>query len=197
MKSDLVIIGSGWSAKAVVDNLPKKLLKSTIVVDNFEKKNIQKLSFFPPKNYLSPSINHSYLGGSSRIWHGVLGSLDKFEEKKLPFNNLYLNTSYLDYKIYLKNQLLRDSDWASMSNSVELRVPFVNKTLISDTFQINPIISRKNILKKINKNISTQISEKKIGFYTPTYNKTDYHNPLKNRSFSVLKNYIETNNLKI
>jgi asparagine synthase (glutamine-hydrolysing) len=123
--------------------------------------------------------------------------LDKFEEKKLPFNNLYLNTSYLEYKIYLRNQLLRDSDWTSMANSIELRVPFVNKDLILNTFQVNPKITRKNILKKINKNIFSQISKKKIGFYTPTYNVTNYHNPLKDRSFSVLKNYIEINNLKI
>ena len=84
-----------------------------------------------------------------------------------------------------------------MSNSVELRVPFVNKELISNTFQTKPRITRRNILKKINKKISNQTNKKKIGFYTPTYNKTDYHNPLKNRSFSVLKNYIEINNLKI
>ena len=123
--------------------------------------------------------------------------LDKFEEKKLPFNNLYLNTSYLEYKIYLRNQLLRDSDWASMSNSVEMRVPFVNKELIANTFQTKPEITRRKVLKKINKNIFEKISKKKICFYTPTYNKTNYHNPLKNRSFSVLKNYIEINNLKI
>ena len=84
-----------------------------------------------------------------------------------------------------------------MANSIELRVPFVNKDLILNTFQVNPKITRKNILKKINKNIFSQISKKKIGFYTPTYNVTNYHNPLKDRSFSVLKNYIEINNLKI
>ncbi len=122
--------------------------------------------------------------------------LDKFEEKKLPFDDLYLNTSYLEYKIYLRNQLLRDSDWASMSNSVELRIPFVNKDLIMNAFQINPNITRRNILQKINKNIFNLISKKKIGFYTPTYNTTNYHNPLKDRSFSVLKKYIEINNLK-
>ena len=79
--------------------------------------------------------------------------LGTFEKKKLPFNNLYLNTSYLEYTVYLRNQLLRDSDWASMANSIELRIPFVNKELISNAFQINPKITRRSILKKINKNI--------------------------------------------
>ena len=123
--------------------------------------------------------------------------LGTFEKKKLPFNNLYLNTSYLEYTVYLRNQLLRDSDWASMANSIELRIPFVNKELISNAFQINPKITRRSILKKINKNIYNQINKNKIGFYTPTYNLTDYHNSLKDRSLSVLKNYIEINNLKV
>lgn len=123
--------------------------------------------------------------------------LGTFEEKKLPFDNLYLNTSYLEYTVYLRNQLLRDSDWASMANSIELRIPFVNKELISNAFQINPKITRRSILKKINKNIYNQINKNKIGFYTPTYNLTNYHNSLKDRSFSVLKNYIEINNLKV
>ena len=30
---------------------------------------------------------------------------------------------------YIKNQLLKDSDWASMSNAVELRVPLLDKKL--------------------------------------------------------------------
>jgi len=35
----------------------------------------------------------------------------------------------LETGVYLRNQLLRDSDWASMANSVELRVPFVDARL--------------------------------------------------------------------
>jgi asparagine synthase (glutamine-hydrolysing) len=31
--------------------------------------------------------------------------------------------------LYLKNQLLRDADWASMAHSLEMRVPFVDPTL--------------------------------------------------------------------
>ena len=83
-----------------------------------------------------------------------------------------------------------------MSNSIELRVPFVNKELISNTFQVKPKISRKAILKKLNNDIYSNVSKKKIGFYTPTYNQTEYHNPLKERSFTVIKKFIEINNLK-
>ena len=36
----------------------------------------------------------------------------------------------LDSTLYLKNQLLRDSDWASMAHSLELRTPLVDAALL-------------------------------------------------------------------
>jgi len=38
---------------------------------------------------------------------------------------------------YLRNQLLRDSDWASMDHSVELRTPLVDAHLLS---QLQPLL---------------------------------------------------------
>jgi asparagine synthase (glutamine-hydrolysing) len=40
----------------------------------------------------------------------------------------------LDSTVYLRNQLLRDSDWASMAHSLELRTPLVDAALL-DTLQ--------------------------------------------------------------
>ena len=37
----------------------------------------------------------------------------------------------LEAQFYLRNQLLRDTDWASMAHSVEVRVPLVDATLLS------------------------------------------------------------------
>jgi asparagine synthase (glutamine-hydrolysing) len=34
--------------------------------------------------------------------------------------------------LYLRNQLLRDTDWASMAHSLEARVPFVDRTLLTE-----------------------------------------------------------------
>jgi asparagine synthase (glutamine-hydrolysing) len=39
----------------------------------------------------------------------------------------------LDSTLYLRNQLLRDSDWASMGHSVELRTPLVDAFLLDRT----------------------------------------------------------------
>jgi asparagine synthase (glutamine-hydrolysing) len=43
-----------------------------------------------------------------------------------------LALSQIESMTYLRNQLLRDSDWASMAHSVELRTPLVDATLLAD-----------------------------------------------------------------
>jgi asparagine synthase (glutamine-hydrolysing) len=43
----------------------------------------------------------------------------------------WLAVQRLESALYLKNQLLRDADWASMAHSLELRVPFVDCRLYS------------------------------------------------------------------
>lgn len=46
------------------------------------------------------------------------------------FEDLADNISALEINVYMRNQLLRDSDMASMAWGLELRVPFVDKVLI-------------------------------------------------------------------
>lgn len=42
---------------------------------------------------------------------------------------------------YMKNQLLRDSDWASMAHSLELRTPLVDFSLLSRLSRVTPVIN--------------------------------------------------------
>ena len=42
----------------------------------------------------------------------------------------------LESSLYMRNQLLRDTDWASMAHSLEVRVPLVDSKLLS---QLAPI----------------------------------------------------------
>ena len=42
----------------------------------------------------------------------------------------HLKVSALEMQWYMKNQLLRDTDWASMAHSLEVRVPLVDVTLL-------------------------------------------------------------------
>ena len=45
--------------------------------------------------------------------------------------NAVASVSLLESTLYLRNQLLRDSDWASMAHSLELRTPLVDAQLLS------------------------------------------------------------------
>jgi asparagine synthase (glutamine-hydrolysing) len=44
--------------------------------------------------------------------------------------------SYLESRWYMRNTLLRDSDFMSMAHGLELRVPFLDRTLVEACFQI-------------------------------------------------------------
>ena len=61
--------------------------------------------------------------------------------------NLTINEKiiYFEIKIYLRNQLLKDADWASMANSVELRTPYVDYNFVR-------FLGTANLLGNINKN---------------------------------------------
>ena len=49
--------------------------------------------------------------------------------------------SALESSIYMRNQLLRDADWASMAHSLELRVPYVDRPTLR---RIAPFVERLN-----------------------------------------------------
>jgi asparagine synthase (glutamine-hydrolysing) len=48
----------------------------------------------------------------------------------------------LDSTMYLKNQLLRDSDWASMAHSLELRTPLVDAALLDSVKELHTAFLR-------------------------------------------------------
>lgn len=82
------------------------------------------------------------------------------------------SVSYLESIKYLKNQLLRDSDWTSMAHSVELRTPFVDTHFLS---KIAPHIEsftqgrgKSAMLNSMDQLFRTEMSNrKKTGFSTP------------------------------
>jgi asparagine synthase (glutamine-hydrolysing) len=66
-------------------------------------------------------------------------SLDKFLQKSAvagqsldPINRV----SYFESIFYMRNTLLRDSDFMSMAHGLELRVPFLDKSLVEECFRI-------------------------------------------------------------
>ena len=81
--------------------------------------------------------------------------------------------SHFELNMYMKNQLLRDSDLFGMANSIEIRVPFLDKELVDYILKIEP----KEKIGKFNKQILADclknilpleiINRKKKGFVLP------------------------------
>jgi asparagine synthase (glutamine-hydrolysing) len=106
--------------------------------------------------------------------------------------NIKLKLAQIESTIYLRNQLLRDSDWASMYHGVELRTPFVDVFLLNnlkDKLIYFPLLKSKAPLiscltkKKLPKSI---VVKKKIGFQIPVrqWILDSTKNKLKNSSWS-------------
>lgn len=71
--------------------------------------------------------------------------LDTFSELNKTVDgirNSYLKVSSLELSWYMRNQLLRDTDWASMAHSLEVRPPFVDIQLFKDIAPFLPHASR-------------------------------------------------------
>jgi asparagine synthase (glutamine-hydrolysing) len=75
---------------------------------------------------------------------------------------------------YLRNQLLRDSDWASMAHSVELRTPLVDAKLLADLSGYLPLMQRypnKALLANVPTRPMPRDNQlrRKTGFSIPVY----------------------------
>ena len=139
------------------------------------------------KNNLNIDVPHFV---DNENLHSEYHVKEKLIEKKI---------SYYESNIYMKNQLLRDSDWASMSKSIELRVPFANSEII-DYFSkyINNKKTRERILKNTNKQIYNIIKNKpKTGFSIPidvlTKEIQTNQNPYRNFSIEIIKQFLNQN----
>jgi asparagine synthase (glutamine-hydrolysing) len=84
--------------------------------------------------------------------------------------SLHTQIAVLESCWYMRNQLLRDADWASMAHSLEVRVPFVDSHLLAE---LAPAIASdrpptKRDLCACSGKLSSVISERaKTGFTTP------------------------------
>ena len=108
------------------------------------------------------------------------------------FKNHKIKISLIESICYMKNQLLRDSDWASMYHGVELRTPFVDAYLIlklKNFMNSYSSFNKKKILKlSFENSIPDQFLQKeKTGFQVP--GKVLFENYSKKNSYDQ-KNYL-------
>ena len=117
-------------------------------------------------------------------------------------SNEKLKIMYLEIKYYLCSKLLIDADWTSMSNSVEMRVPFVDWFFFKKIIPIlnsNIKIDKKFLLKTCDTNLRKELEERpKTGFMIPheTYLKdifkvnNKYSHPIKDWSINSFKKFL-------
>ena len=119
--------------------------------------SINNLTILMNQNFKKINFN------SDKLLHSISGKRS---------NNPYLELAQLESMSYLRNQLLRDSDWASMAHSVELRTPFVDYTLLENLKDVwilfkdyrNKVLLSNSSSKPLPKSI---LNRKKTGFAIP------------------------------
>lgn len=162
---------------------------------NFNDYKIKKL-----KNLLfnSSSLEKMYLNFRSIFFKDEITKIlgDKIEEydfylleefKKYTKDIIFLNNKIksLEMNIYLRDQVLKDLDWASMKHSLEVRVPFLSKSLLK-------MSASKSLVNSINKNDLFVYSKLYGSNYFYDYKKKGFSSPdniTKNQRKFVLDNY--------
>jgi asparagine synthase (glutamine-hydrolysing) len=177
------------------NNMKKVVPKFTRHLFNFNNYKIKKL-----KNLLfySSSLEKMYLNFRSILFKdeiiNILGN--KIEEydtylseqfKKYTEDINFLNNKIksLEINIYLRDQVLKDLDWASMKHSLEVRVPFLSKSLLK-------MSTSKSLVDSLNKNDLFIYSKLYGSDYFHDYRKTGFSSPdniLKSQRRFALDNY--------
>lgn len=128
------------------------------------------------RGLMSPMEVVKELGQTNRIDEASAGLIQKYGQarrKEFPYD-LQLALAQLESTMYLRNQLLRDSDWASMHHSVELRTPLVDAHLLANLqpyLNALPRFPKKSLLANApSKPLPESVRNRaKTGFSIPVY----------------------------
>jgi asparagine synthase (glutamine-hydrolysing) len=101
--------------------------------------------------------------------------LERHVASNLPLTGAddFAKVAAFEASLYMRNQLLRDTDWASMAHSLEVRTPLVDFELLSRVAALRPRIKPQHFNKQILARAPSQklpdvlISRPKTGFTTP------------------------------
>ena len=164
---------------------------------NLESAFLLQRSLFLPhevKEILTPKIFESGFE-ELNILENMKEDIKDIQEKRLAI-------MYLEIKYYLCSKLLRDSDWASMSHSLEMRTPFVDwfffKKLVP-LLKSNININKKTLLSCTEGKVPNELyNRKKTGFQTPllsylsklTKDKIKYSRPIKDWAIFSYNKYL-------
>ncbi len=181
------------------------------LANHLPKEKLKKIAFLERKDIVGEylfnrglfSINQtaSLLSISERE---VNNTLDKVLIEPIDKSVDHRNrASHLEVNLYMKNQLLKDSDTMSMWHSLEVRVPFLDKELMETAYSIHPDIK---FDKKIGKHLLIKAFDevlpkkiwqrKKQGFTFPFYKwMKDVQLESRNDQYRKLRNLFEEDRL--
>ena len=186
--------------------MPKKTVAYFVKKFNFNPKNSE---IFDIKSLLDLFLLSRRLFLDDEVKEILYEYQQDIDNNRLPpltvhqdFYKLETNQQlmYLEIEHYLCPKLLKDSDWASMANSVELRTPFVDWEFFKKylkLFKSNVTVDKKFIYETFKNSLPKELeNRKKSGFGIPhNYllneigHKTYSKNGLKDWSLVSLKNY--------
>ena len=144
--------------------MPKKLLNVSAQLDLKKYNRIAYLRlggikglYLFLRGHFTPIQIAAQLGSYEKdIWDvlkqtPVSASLQKVSTKN--------KASWMEFNIYMQDQLLRDADVMSMSHGLEIRVPFLDDEVINTAFSINESTKYKG---KLPKQLLTETFEKQL-----------------------------------
>jgi len=80
----------------------------------------------------------------------------------------FARVATLEASNYMRNQLLRDTDWSSMAHSIEVRVPLVDSKLLAATTRLALAPDKSALAEAPSRPLPAEITgRKKTGFATP------------------------------
>ena len=126
-------------------HLPLRIFK---IADHFSDDRLKKLFFLNDnrtyadylflRGFYTPNTISKLLDATKEEIQFALRSLHYDSPKKTAHPKNYV--SWLEQNIYMRSQLLKDTDYMSMQHGVEVRVPFLDKEFLKLVYKIDPKI---------------------------------------------------------
>ena len=112
------------------------------------------------------------IADAGKLLHGIDGMEATAAASRDPGAGAWLAVQLMESSQYMRNQLLRDSDWASMACSVELRVPLVDaqlhRQLAAGGFQPARRLGKAALVRRLAPELPAALWRRpKTGFYVP------------------------------
>jgi asparagine synthase (glutamine-hydrolysing) len=160
-----------------LSNIPYFLIK--ILQNQHKYKKLELLQaekdlayYLPKRGLFSPTEIAKLLNiDIAKIYHLISELWHTYNSSHI--THIHDKISFFELNMYMKNQLLRDTDVFGMVHSLEIRVPFLDKELVDYVLRVEPKekfgIYNKQILADIAKGIVPHevIDRPKMGFTLP------------------------------